>query len=225
MKLSHHHSFFLYSIVTMFALCLAQISRASEIDFTNIIRPAEYMPPSDYMMPIHDDERMTRPTEYMPPSDYMMLIHDDERMTRPTECMPPSDYMMPIHDDERINPNFPEDDEIIANHIPSANIEIDFILGTAFVAWIVTRDGLTKKLTNLGTRGIGDKVILKLPIHSRIKIGVQGFLKHCRYFTVVKPGYCKLKFWGIADASHFRMFGEALHYDHIANVAGGCVNP
>ena len=203
MKLSHHHSFFLYSIVTMFALCLAQISRASEIDFTNIIRPAEYMPPSDYMMP----------------------IHDDERMTRPTECMSPSDYMMPIHDDERINPNFPEDDEIIANHIPSANIEIDFILGTAFVAWIVTRDGLTKKLTNLGTRGIGDKVILKLPIHSRIKIGVQGFLKHCRYFTVVKPGYCKLKFWGIADASHFRMFGEALHYDHIANVAGGCVNP
>ena len=120
----------------------------------------------------------------------------------------------------------PTDEHILASTTERADVSINFLPGTAFVAWIVTRDGESQKVHDYGTYAVGGHWQVSLPVNSRIKVGIQGFgPKHCRYFSVVKRTPGTIKFWGASDHSKYGIEGDAVKYDTEETTFQGCSDP
>ena len=108
-----------------------------------------------------------------------------------------------------------------------AEISVDFIPGTAFIAWIVTRDSDSKRIHDYGTYGVNGHWQAKLPKNSRVMVGVQGFAnKYCRYFEIKNTTYANLNFWGTCDLSHYEITeGDAVEFEKEIISLNRCPDP
>ena len=128
--------------------------------------------------------------------------------------------------------NFNETNEhqykVSANFDDRAEISIEFISGTAYVSWILTRNSETGALDDYGRHYVGDFWKSYLPVDSNILVAVRGNGVNCYYFRVKEPTFGHIEMGGSAVTPSIEIVaGEALEIKRLYNTLSpaGCPDP
>ena len=130
--------------------------------------------------------------------------------------------------DEPVEKSANLNDRSLVRRADLAEISVKFLPGTAYLAYIYSRNSETGVLHNYGTYYVNSHWHTFLPVGSRFKITVLGAGKHCRFFTVVNPTHSHLEFWGSSDHSKFEhVAGDAVVLDdfYTTHAVYGCPDP
>ncbi len=92
-----------------------------------------------------------------------------------------------------------------------ADLSVHFIAGTAFIAKVEAYDSNGSNYRRLGIYGVGGLWKGRLPVHSHLSVGIEGFLSSsCWFFDVDRATTATIHFWGSIFAPHFSIQGDAV---------------
>ncbi len=118
--------------------------------------------------------------------------------------------------------------KVSSNFDDRAEISVQFLPGTGFVSWILTRNSETGALDDYGRFYVNDHWTGYLPEDSRVLIAMRGNGVNCFYFKVVKPSFGHIELVGASGSPSIDIAaGDALVIERLYNThsAAWCPDP